>query len=476
MITAGSTFLIDLTGFLEASQKAFLGSPCLLVDGEDQTFVFGVVRDLLQLRHKLGINRGIVVIGEEGNRVTTGRNIVKTCAFLTQLPIPVVHDPQKRMIDLCAGAASIVSYIVTHDLNLLQLATADRRVILLKEKNEIEVFSAESVHSRFGVAPHSIPGFLALTSGPPPTVVTKREAIGLLQRPGDLDGKIADPGFLASSRLRMRLKINGSIILRRIKEFSASASVPLLNLDRHQLGVDIDNDGCRRLLDTYAFYSLKRLLPRAAEVPVVGAAIGQSSRSYHAITSEADLERVVSQLSTSACCAIDTESSGKDPHSAELFGVSISGKEGEAFYIPMFEHGPKWIEPTIIASVLNKVFQGSINVVGHNLKYDYVLLKRNGINIAHIDFDTMLAAYDCFGDSDLLNLQYLSKRLLGRTIKAHKDIVREGHTLLDVAFQDVVYYACEHAEVTLQLADILRQELARRNVEDQYRNVTLPMV
>ena len=83
MITAGSTFLIDLTGFLEASQKAFLGAPCLLVAGEDQTFVFGVVRDLLQLRHTLGIgiNRGMVVIGEEGDRVTTGSNIAKACAF-----------------------------------------------------------------------------------------------------------------------------------------------------------------------------------------------------------------------------------------------------------------------------------------------------------------------------------------------------------------------------------------------------------
>jgi hypothetical protein len=176
----------------------------------------------------------------------------------------------------------------------------------MKDKNDIEVFSAEYVVSRYGVAPHSIPGFLALTSGPPPTTVTKREAIGLLQQPGDLAGKIGDPAFLSSRRLRMRLKTNSSIILRRINEFSASASVPLLNLDRHQLGVDIDNDGSRRLLDTYAFYSLKRLLPRAAEVPVVGAAIGQSSRSYHAITSEADLERVLSQLSTSACCAIDT--------------------------------------------------------------------------------------------------------------------------------------------------------------------------
>jgi hypothetical protein len=62
MVEAGNTFLIDLTGFLEASQKAFLVAPCLLMGGEDQTFVFGVVRDLLQLRCRLGMNRVIVVI------------------------------------------------------------------------------------------------------------------------------------------------------------------------------------------------------------------------------------------------------------------------------------------------------------------------------------------------------------------------------------------------------------------------------
>jgi hypothetical protein len=78
---------------------------------------------------------------------------------LTQLGVPVVHDPHKRMIDLCVGAASIVSHIVTHDLNLLQLATGDRRVVLLKGKNDIEVFNAESVVSRFGVAPTGSPAF-----------------------------------------------------------------------------------------------------------------------------------------------------------------------------------------------------------------------------------------------------------------------------------------------------------------------------
>ena len=164
------------------------------------------------------------------------------------------------------------------------------------------------------------------------------------------------------------------------------------------------------------------------------------------------LQSAVAALRASQCCAVDTESSGRDPHSAELYGISISCKHGEAFYIPTLEQDIKGVERSRTMAVLREVFEGSIEVFGHNLKYDYVLLRRNGINIANIGFDTMLAAYDCFGDADFLNLQYLAKRLLGRTIRAHKDIVG------------------------LQLTGVLQQELARREIDQQYRNETLSLV
>jgi hypothetical protein len=70
-------FLIDGTGLLEASQKSFLGAPLLVVDGEDHTFLFGVIRDLLRLRQKSGINQGVFVIGEEAHQITTDANIKK---------------------------------------------------------------------------------------------------------------------------------------------------------------------------------------------------------------------------------------------------------------------------------------------------------------------------------------------------------------------------------------------------------------
>ncbi len=408
-------FLIDGAGFFEKSQKSFLGAPLLVVDGEDHTFLFGVIRDLLRLRCKLGINRGVFVVGEEAHQITTDTNIEKTIAFLQQLRIAVVHDFHARVLDLCVALASLASHVVTHDRSLLQLANDDCRVILL-DNEDIEVFTSETVISRFGVTRDCVPDFLALTSGPAHTVLTKREALVVLQQPGDLVGKIADPSVLPSRQIRSKVKANGDVILRRLKQFSPKGRCPRLPVNREQLEVDIDNDDNRRLLAAHAFHSLGRLLARPATVRLVPQAIQPSSHNYHVIMTEVDLERVAAELSMSGCCAVDTESSGKDPHSAELFGVSLSCKAGEAFYFPALEQDLKGVDRGKIMSVLKKLLEGPVKVFGHNLKYDYVLLRRNGINIANIDFDTMLAAYDCFGDSDFLNLQYLAKRLMGPAV------------------------------------------------------------
>ena len=468
-------FLIDGTGLLEASQKSFLGAPLLVVDGEDHTFLFGVIRDLLRLRQKLGINHGVFVIGEEAHQITTDANIEKTVGFLKQFGIAVVHDSHVRVLDLCVGLASLMTHVVTHDRSLLQLAKEGRRVVLF-EKGEMEVFCCETVISRFGVTPDTVPAFQALTSGQEHAVLTKREAIALLQQPGDLAEKIADPSGVSSRKIRNKLKANGDVILRRLKQFSRSDPCPCIDVNREQLKIEIDSDDNGELLASHAFYSLRRLLQRPAKIPLVPQGVNLASPKFHVIETDTNLQSAVAELLASQCCAVDTESSGRDPHSAELYGISISCKHGEAFYIPTLEQDIEGVERVRTMAVLRGVFEGPIKVFGHNLKYDYVLLRRNGINIANIGFDTMLAAYDCFGDADFLNLQYLAKRLLGRTIKAHKDIVGPSGSLLDVPFYGVVHYACEHADATSQLAGVLQQELARRGIEQQYRNETLSLV
>ena len=99
--------------------------------------------------------------------------------------------------------------------------------------------------------------------------------------------------------------------------------------------------------------------------------------------------------------------------------------------------------------------------MGHNVKFDCVLLRRHGITIKHLCFDTMLAAYECFGDWEFFNLGALAKKAPWKDIKRYRDIVGEGETLLDVPFNELLEHACADADMTLRLYHQLREGTRR---------------
>ena len=128
-----------------------------------------------------------------------------------------------------------------------------------------------------------------------------------------------------------------------------------------------------------------------------------------------------------------------------------------------------------VIKALRDIFSRRIDFVGHNLKYDFVLLRRHGCKISSIYFDTMLATHECFGDWDLLNLSFVAKKLLNKEITSYKDIVRNDQTFLDVPFREILVHACEDADVTLQLYHVLQNELAGRGLVEQHRGETLKL-
>ena len=77
----------------------------------------------------------------------------------------------------------------------------------------------------------------------------------------------------------------------------------------------------------------------------------------------------------------------------------VDGKD-HTFYLPTVDFHLQKLDPGTVLSALKKMLEGKIKVVGHNLKYDYLLLRRYGIRINHFYFDTMLATHNCFGDWD----------------------------------------------------------------------------
>ncbi|HEY3618099.1 MAG TPA: hypothetical protein VGK96_14910, partial [Candidatus Sulfotelmatobacter sp.] len=123
--------------------------------------------------------------------------------------------------------------------------------------------------------------------------------------------------------------------------------------------------------------------------------------------------------------------------------------------------------------IVKQILNSWVAFVGHNIKYDSLLLRRSGARIRNVHFDTMLAAFECHGDWPLFNLAYVCKRILGKEIKSYSDAVSDDSTFLDLPFIEMVNHACQDADFALRLYLALSDQLEERCIAKQFREHTM---
>ena len=173
-------------------------------------------------------------------------------------------------------------------------------------------------------------------------------------------------------------------------------------------------------------------------------------------------------LRSAKVCALDTEASDKDPRNAVLYGVAFSVRQRQAVYVPLIQSDLDGVSQQEVRARLDKIFSIKTKFVGHNIKFDYLILRKHGMRLRNVYFDTMLAAAECFGDWEFFNLGDVARRLLGARIKRYSDIIQKEQTFLDVPFKDLVEHACTDADVSLRLFHRLSVELRNRQLEDRF--------
>ena len=325
-----------------------------------------------------------------------------------------------------------------------------------------------------GIAPKDIPTYLALTEASNAQAITSRQAVRLIELYGDLDSIYETLSKVASGQIRKTLVKNETRArdyyseskANRAKE-SCSCNVQTFSLS------DLDTDRNRQLLRTHGFHSLLPLLANPTDARLDLNEITPRPDAYHAVVDVKGILELESLLVSSKQCSIDTESDDKDPREAHLLGVAFSVKGGEAYFVPLIEEDLKGLTKDDVLKFLKRVCDSDIGFIGHNIKYDHLLLRRNGIRIKSIHFDTMLAAYDCHGDWDFFNLRDLAQRFLHEKIKSYSDLVDEGKTFLDLPLKELVNHACQDADVTMRLYPIFLAELNDRNIIEQYYEHTM---
>jgi DNA polymerase-1 len=470
---ADSLFVIDSTFLLETSRNSFHGAP-LLHDssGRDSTMLFGFARDLLRLRKQLGMRKALIVVGDD-RPCLAGSLVSDAIDFLKRLRVPVLYVKGVLVGNVCAALAERCTWIVTGNRAMLQLVSDRCGVILPKKGNELDVVTLASLKDQLGVSPSQVPSLFALTEkNGCDSVFTQGQAVRFLELHGTLENVLQKAAAGELGRVGHKLATRSEALRERYRELEFRAAALGDLKGRYAETKFIEEAAVATcVLKEYGFWSLVRLLPFPERELVRGINLAEENPSrleYRAARTQAELDELHKMVETAEVCGLDTEGSDKDPRNAVLYGVAFSVRERQAVYVPLMEPDLAGVPQEEVRVRLARIFKLKTKFVGHNMKFDYLILQKHGMRLRNIHFDTMLAASECFGDWEFFNLAEVARRLLGTKIKRYNDIIGKEQTFLDVPFKDLVEHACTDADMSLRLFHRLTIELRNRQLEERF--------
>ncbi len=206
-------------------------------------------------------------------------------------------------------------------------------------------------------------------------------------------------------------------------------------------------------------------------------ALKTTPHEYYLLENEADMLEKVQKFSSEKNLVLDTETTSTSAIDAELVGMSFAVREHEAFYVPVPANRA---EAEKIVAIFNPLFANeAIMKTGQNLKYDIEVLTRYGATFRGEMFDTMIAHYLIQPELHH-NMDYMAETLLGyQTIRIDELIGERGlfqRTMRDLTPAEICDYACEDADITLQLKNVLEPRLREMGVDMLFREIEMPLV
>ena len=211
--------------------------------------------------------------------------------------------------------------------------------------------------------------------------------------------------------------------------------------------------------------------------PVKEKSIKDVKHDYKIVKTKADRSALIKKLKKEPAFCFDTETTGLDPRQALPLGVAISFKPHEAYYVVCPEDSGK---ANAVLEEFRELFEdASIQKIGHNLKYDLTLLKWHGFKVEGNLIDTMLA--HSMKEPEMNHgLDYLSKLYLGYNPIPTSDLLGprgpDQKSMKDVPLDEVAEYACEDADITLQVANAIRPDIEKRGVAQVCYDVECPLI
>ena len=521
-------FLLDAYAIIFRSYYAFINRPTINSKGLNTSAILGFCNTLKEITDKekptyigVAFDEGKTFRHEafppyKAQREATPEDIKQAVPFIKEIlkamHIPVLVAPGFEADDVIgtlaiqAGEAGIETYMLTPDKDYGQLIRENVYMYRPRHGGGYDIIGQKEIEDKYGIASaHQVIDLLALMGDsadnyPGCPGVGEKTAVKLINEFGSCENLIENSNQLKG---KIREKVEGAVEDIKISKFLATirTDVPM-SLDLETLKLQApDEEKLRAIFENLEFKRFtERFLNKyenkskpvnnqpslfdefANESPTVTEfssyeSIKSISHKYQLVDNQTEATKLCDFLLTNKILSLDTETTSTSAIDAELVGLSFSVAEHEAYYVAVPSNQN---EAQAMVNIFKPLYENEdIVKVGQNIKYDYMVLRRYGIDLQGPMFDTMLAHY--IVQPELRhNMDYMAETLLNyKTIHIDELIGQKGKnqkSMRDLSPAEICDYAAEDADITLQLKNVLEPQLKEVGGERLFYDIEMPLV
>lgn len=503
-------YLVDGYAVLYRSYFAFINRPLRSPDGRNTSAVFGFFRSLLALirdrkPHSLAVtldSRTPTFRHEKYPEYKATRDkspddlhpqVDVVIEILAAMGIPTVRRDGYEADDLLATLSRRCREegrscaVITGDKDLLQLVTPEVTV-LRPDKGGLREIGPQGVVEEWGVPADQIRDLLALMGDKSDNIpgvagIGKKTAVTLLQKFGSLDGIYENLEEISSASQKKKLTEQRETAYLSQDLVSLCYDVPLDVKSEDFLMEGWNPAAAVPFFEREGIRSLADEVNGLAGGGTVSAqaAEKQERGTYDCVTTREALDQWAETLRRAGQISLDVETDSLDALAARPVGLCVAAEEGRAAYIPLKASAPEDEGKSLLSEEeVRRVLQGVLDepgmaVIGQNFKYDWKVLRRWGLRVPGLAFDTMVAAWMDDASTGAYGMDDLAEALLGYHTIHYKDLVEKGQTFDQVPLEKAAEYAAEDADITLRLCRVLRDRLEAKGLLTRLREVEMPL-
>ena len=522
-------FLLDAYALIYRSYYAFIKNPRINSKGLNTSAIVGFVNTLQEVLTKeqpthLGVAfdphgptfRSETYPAYKAQREATPEDIRKAVPIIKDLlkawNIPILQVDGYEADDIIgtlatkAGAQGVTTYMLTPDKDYGQLVKENVFIFRPRHGGGYETMGPEEVKQKYGIpSTAAVIDLLALMGDsadnfPGCPGIGEKTAVKLLNEFGSIDQLLSRTSELKGA---LKTKVEEHVDDIKMSKFLATikTDVPIeLNLDELKIS-EPNEEALGLLMEELEFKTLANKIlkkPEKISTPVNGQldlfadfstngtvepefsnyeTLKTTPHEYQLIDNEEEMKKLTDFFLTKDFLTLDTETTSTNAIDAELVGLSFSVEEHKAFYVPVpVDHE----EALKVVEIFRPVYENEkILKVGQNLKYDLEVLRNYGIELKGKMWDTMIAHYLIQPELHH-NMDYMAEIYLHyKTIHIDELIGPKGknqRSMRDLSPIDIYEYACEDADITLQLKNKLEIELKKHECEKLFYDIEMPLM